>query len=178
VRTLTYTLTPLVRAALILGGALLVSNLVPAVLAFWDIIARIVQPSAYLTPYAASDAPPPAFALLLPGGVGIIMLRTALQEGRAKVRADAQGISRSLGRQTTILRWDGVERVEGRARKGRIISYLLIGELGATQVEWRTRSTWYLRLTPPVGTTAITPDEMAALAVRESGHPLRIESVT
>jgi hypothetical protein len=175
-RTLTYRLTPLVRVALFLGGALLLPNIVPGLLVFGSMIADAFRPATDL------PAPTPIFAPLLDilllffyGGSGLLLVTTAIRLYGFEVRAVAQGISRGLGRQVTNLRWDGVERLVGRTRNGRIIAYLVTGELGKTQVGWSAGATWYLRITTPPGGEAITPDEMAALVARESGQPLRIE---
>lgn len=116
-----------------------------------------------------------AFLLTIYGVIGLFLLALAWLWRSYIVRANVQGLSGGLGRLSTFLPWDGIEHVAGRAQGGRIITYVVTGDAGRTQIAWRAQPTWFLRIAPEPGALPITPDEMAALVVRQSGKPLQIE---
>ncbi len=163
------------RLSVALVGAILAVEIVPALLVILTLPAHHV-PST-LPQVQGELSFPLAFLLALFGLFGVAFAYGAIFRTTAVIRADAAGLSARTTRRTAqVLPWDGVEDITARMRRGHVVAYTAKGDAGRITIGWWARRSLVVQRTPSDGALPITPDELAALVVKRSGLPLRLES--
>jgi hypothetical protein len=160
------------RLALAVLGTLLLVNAVPVLLVVAPDSVRSLAPNGLLPQVSGALGSALAFLLMLYGLTGLALLLVAQDYASSTVRADAVGVTRRIGKASTSLAWDDIERVSASSRRGRMSAYSVTGNLGRTIISWPAQSSALRALMPAPDAMPVTPEELAALVASRSGKAL------
>lgn len=109
------------------------------------------------------------------GVFGVALVGAALRRRPATFRTDAAGISMIRGVIPVVLTWRDVAAIVARVRRGKIDSFAVKDSAGKRVFAWPARSTALRIILPAKGAQPITPEELAALVAKRSGHEIETE---
>ncbi len=144
-------------------GLVLLCDAVPAVLAQVNLPA--VPPLAFATHVVA-------LLLFLVAFIGLFALFNAIGGRRTTLTASAGGLSERAGRTTTLLSWGAIVSLRLELEKGAPDSFTALGRDGET-ISWPARGVIWQAGHP--GLPSITPEELAAIVVQQSGVHLTVK---
>ncbi len=166
------------RRRLVMGilGLLMAIDAVPALLIIVPTVLHVfVRPMAARDSTARGPSGILLFAVAFYGIGGIMLLIATFWPVTWNVRATRSALSlTSSMKNSRALPWESIERITANMRRGEVVQYTVVGDLGRTNILWFAEPSTLRAALPIDGTTPIAPDQLAALAAQRSGKAIKV----
>lgn len=162
------------RLLMAILGLLMVVDVVPVLLIIVPSVRNVVLHVMAAKDSTASD--PGAilpFVVAIYGVLGIMLFIAAFLPIKWTVRADRSALSQSSSmRYNSSIPWESIERITARVRRGKVVAYTVVGDVGRTSIFWYAEPSVVRHGAPTDGSTPMAPDQLAALVVLRSGKDI------